>query len=167
MASGIEEILTTLYEMVQDAWSLPLGADKCVLERDKVLDLLDEISNQLPGFGALHGIVDIVVRDLTQLLDLGLRVLHEVVSLLLGLQIDLLVRDHLPGALLGLLENVFGLALGVGDDVVAGFHDRLGLLELTGKLVADLIEKIEDLVAFEHALVCAERKAPRILHHLV
>ena len=44
MASGIEEILTTLYEMVQDAWSLPLGADKCVLERDKVLDLLDEIS---------------------------------------------------------------------------------------------------------------------------
>ena len=35
--------------MVQDAWSLPLGAEKCVLERDKVLDLLDEISNQLPG----------------------------------------------------------------------------------------------------------------------
>ena len=52
MASGIEEILTTLYEMVQDAWSLPLGADKCVLERDKVLDLLDEISNQLPGRAA-------------------------------------------------------------------------------------------------------------------
>ena len=49
MASGIEETLTTLYEMVQDAWSLPLGAEKCVIERDKVLDLLDEISNQLPG----------------------------------------------------------------------------------------------------------------------
>ena len=49
MANNIEEIITTLYEMVQDAWSLPLGAEKCVLERDKVLDLLDEISNQLPG----------------------------------------------------------------------------------------------------------------------
>jgi F0F1-type ATP synthase membrane subunit b/b' len=49
MASGIEETLTTLYEMVQDAWSLPLGAEKCVIERDKVPDLLDEISNQLPG----------------------------------------------------------------------------------------------------------------------
>ena len=49
MANGIEEIITTLYEMVQDAWSLPLGAEKCVVERDKVLDLLDEISNQLPG----------------------------------------------------------------------------------------------------------------------
>ena len=49
MANGIEETITTLYEMVQDAWSLPLGAEKCVIERDKVLDLLDEISNQLPG----------------------------------------------------------------------------------------------------------------------
>lgn len=49
MANSIEEVITTLYEMVQDAWSLPLGAEKCVLERDKVLDLLDEISNMLPG----------------------------------------------------------------------------------------------------------------------
>ena len=49
MANGVEEIITTLYEMVQDAWSLPLGAEKCVIERDKALDLLDEISNQLPG----------------------------------------------------------------------------------------------------------------------
>lgn len=49
MANRIEEIISSLYEMVQDAWSLPLGAEKCVLERDKVLDLLDEISNQLPG----------------------------------------------------------------------------------------------------------------------
>lgn len=38
MANGIEETITTLYEMVQDAWSLPLGAEKCVVERDKVLD---------------------------------------------------------------------------------------------------------------------------------
>lgn len=49
MANTIEDIITALYEMVQNAWSLPLGAEKCVLERDKVLDLLDEISNQLPG----------------------------------------------------------------------------------------------------------------------
>ena len=45
MANGIEETITTLYEMVQDAWSLPLGAEKCVVERDKVLDLLDETPN--------------------------------------------------------------------------------------------------------------------------
>ena len=46
---GIEEIITTLYEMVQDARGVPLSAEKCVIERDRVLDLLDEISNQLPG----------------------------------------------------------------------------------------------------------------------
>ena len=49
MANSIEEIISALYVMVQNAWSLPLGAEKCVLERDKVLDLLDEISNQLPS----------------------------------------------------------------------------------------------------------------------
>ena len=45
----IEDIITTLYDMIQDAKSLPLGADKCILERDKVLDMLDEIIAQLPG----------------------------------------------------------------------------------------------------------------------
>ena len=44
----IEDIITTLYDMVQDARALPLGADKCILERDKVLDMLDEIIAQLP-----------------------------------------------------------------------------------------------------------------------
>ena len=59
MSNGIEEVISTLYEMVQDAWSLPLGADKCVLERDKVLDLLDEINNQLPSeFKQAKTIVD-------------------------------------------------------------------------------------------------------------
>ena len=44
----IEEIITALYDLVQDARALPLGADKCILERDKVLDMLDEIIAQLP-----------------------------------------------------------------------------------------------------------------------
>ena len=46
---GIEEIISTLYEMVQDARNVPLSSDKCMLERDRVLDLLDEISNRMPG----------------------------------------------------------------------------------------------------------------------
>ena len=45
---NIEDIISTLYDMVQDARALPLGADKCILERDKVLDMLDEIIAQLP-----------------------------------------------------------------------------------------------------------------------
>ena len=45
----IEEIISALYDMIQDARALPLGADKCILERDKVLDMLDEIIAQLPA----------------------------------------------------------------------------------------------------------------------
>ncbi len=45
----IEDIISALYDLVQDARALPLGADKCILERDKVLDMLDEIIAQLPG----------------------------------------------------------------------------------------------------------------------
>ena len=44
----IEDIITALYDLVQDARGLPLGADKCIVERDRVLDMLDEISAQLP-----------------------------------------------------------------------------------------------------------------------
>ena len=45
---NIEDIISALYDMVQSARGLPLGADKCILERDKVLDMLDEIIAQLP-----------------------------------------------------------------------------------------------------------------------
>ena len=44
----VEDIISALYDMVQNARALPLGADKCILERDKVLDMLDEIIAQLP-----------------------------------------------------------------------------------------------------------------------
>ena len=44
----IEDIISALYDMVQEARGLPLGADKCIVERDKVLDMLDEIIAQLP-----------------------------------------------------------------------------------------------------------------------
>ena len=44
----LEDIISALYDMVQDARALPLGADKCIVEREKVLDMLDEIITQLP-----------------------------------------------------------------------------------------------------------------------
>ena len=43
-----EDIIGALYDMVQDARSMPLAADKCIVERDRVLDMLDEIIAQLP-----------------------------------------------------------------------------------------------------------------------
>ena len=45
----IDELINSLYEMVEDAWTMPLGADRCVLEREKVLDVLDEIRANLPS----------------------------------------------------------------------------------------------------------------------
>ena len=45
---NLEDLIGSLYDMVQDARALPLGADKCILERDRVLDLLDEILAQMP-----------------------------------------------------------------------------------------------------------------------
>lgn len=46
---NIEDIIGSLYDMVQDARAMPLAADKCILERDRVLDMLDEIIAQLPS----------------------------------------------------------------------------------------------------------------------
>ena len=43
-----EDIIGALYDLIQDARSMPLAADKCIVERDKVLDMLDEIIAQLP-----------------------------------------------------------------------------------------------------------------------
>lgn len=45
----IEDIITALYDLVQDARSVPLSSDKCIVERDKVLDMLDEIIAQMPS----------------------------------------------------------------------------------------------------------------------
>ncbi len=47
--NGIEDLISVLYETIQDARAVPLSSDKCIVEREKVLDLLDEISNSLPG----------------------------------------------------------------------------------------------------------------------
>ena len=43
MGNDVQELIGMLYNMITDAWGLPLGAEKCVIERDKVLDMLDEI----------------------------------------------------------------------------------------------------------------------------
>ena len=47
-SSRIPELLEMLHSMISEAWGLPLGAEKCVIERDKALDLLDEIKASFP-----------------------------------------------------------------------------------------------------------------------
>ena len=48
MATGVEELLDMLFEMIDEAKNMPLSSDKCVIERDKALDLVDEIRGQFP-----------------------------------------------------------------------------------------------------------------------
>ena len=42
------ELLDTLYSMVAEAWGVPLGNDRCIIERNKVLTLLNRIKALLP-----------------------------------------------------------------------------------------------------------------------
>lgn len=46
--NDVQHLLDMLYEMIDGAKNAPLSSDKCVLNRDEALDLLDEIRNQLP-----------------------------------------------------------------------------------------------------------------------
>ncbi len=49
MSASLEELIDTLYENVQDATSLPLSGGKCLIEQEKILDILDEIRANLPS----------------------------------------------------------------------------------------------------------------------
>lgn len=45
----VKNLLDILYHMIDDAKNAPLSSDKCVINRDETLDLLDEIRAQLPA----------------------------------------------------------------------------------------------------------------------
>lgn len=49
MNGNIEGMITALYDMIQDARAVPLSSDKCMVERDRALDMLDELSAQMPA----------------------------------------------------------------------------------------------------------------------
>lgn len=46
---NIEEILDLLDELLDNSWSLPLSGGRCVVDADKVRDLLEDIRLNLPG----------------------------------------------------------------------------------------------------------------------
>lgn len=48
MASGVEELMDMLFEMIDEAKNVPLSGDKCMIERDRALDLIDDIRGQFP-----------------------------------------------------------------------------------------------------------------------
>ena len=46
--NSILDLIDMLYTMVSEAWGVPLGNEKCIIERDKFLNILDEVKAQLP-----------------------------------------------------------------------------------------------------------------------
>ncbi len=48
MAGSIEELLDLLYTEIEEAKNAPLNNDKCVIDRDRVLDMIDDVKAELP-----------------------------------------------------------------------------------------------------------------------
>ncbi|MDR1669716.1 MAG: ATPase [Oscillospiraceae bacterium] len=48
MPHQVEDLLDMLRAQIEDSFTLPLGSDKCVLDKDKAMGLLDEITQNLP-----------------------------------------------------------------------------------------------------------------------
>jgi len=44
----VTELLEMLYNMVVDAWNVPLNKDKCMIPRESTLNLLEDIRAQMP-----------------------------------------------------------------------------------------------------------------------
>lgn len=47
--NGVEDLLDMLHDMVEDAFTVPFGRDKSLVDKDQVLGLLDEIIQNLPN----------------------------------------------------------------------------------------------------------------------
>ena len=46
---NIEEILDALEDMLEEAWSIPLSGNKCVVDANKIKQLLEDIRLNMPG----------------------------------------------------------------------------------------------------------------------
>ncbi len=46
--SKTDELIDSIYDVVEDAKGIPLAGEKCILDRDRLLDLLDELRSTLP-----------------------------------------------------------------------------------------------------------------------
>lgn len=46
---NVLDLLDILYGMVTEAWSVPLGNDKCIIEREKAVELINDIKASLPS----------------------------------------------------------------------------------------------------------------------
>ncbi|MCI5689992.1 MAG: hypothetical protein MR286_03765 [Clostridiales bacterium] len=48
MAGSVEELLDLLYTEIEEAKNAPLNNERCVVDRDRVLDMIDDVKAELP-----------------------------------------------------------------------------------------------------------------------
>ena len=48
MTGKLEELVDVLFNTVQDAKSMPFSSEKCIIEREKMIELIDEIRAAIP-----------------------------------------------------------------------------------------------------------------------
>ena len=127
------------------------------------LDLIIGLADGL--LGAAEGVLAVLVGGPAQLPAAVLGHLDHLVGLLFGLGGELVLGQHLPGLLLGLLADELPLPLGGGDVVRPGGQELLGLPQLHGELGLDLIQQVQGLVPLDDALVAAQGHALRLVDH--
>lgn len=49
MAAELENLINQLYEVVKDGWAVPLSQEKVVIDRDRALELIEELRENLPS----------------------------------------------------------------------------------------------------------------------
>ena len=47
--NDVMELLDDLFNMISEAWNVPLGGDKCIIEREKALKVISDIKAALPS----------------------------------------------------------------------------------------------------------------------
>ena len=47
--NDVIELLDSLYSMITEAWGVPLGNDKCIIEREKAIEIINQIKESLPA----------------------------------------------------------------------------------------------------------------------
>ena len=166
-----EDIIGALYDMVQDARSMPLAADKCILERDRILDMLDEIIAQLPGeLKQSRTIVESrneLISQARREAETILRQAHEQAKEMLSKEAIYVEAKRRAEELVAQTQDHLSLTASLADQFIAGFHNGTGLLQFAGQLCNDLIQHIQNAVTLQNALVGSQRHCSGILHHVV
>ena len=49
MENDVIELLDILYGMISEAYRVPLGNDRCIIEREKAIEIINEIKANLPS----------------------------------------------------------------------------------------------------------------------